>query len=62
MREHISFNGTTLDDALLKGGSIPAVQLLMNPQDLRKLYNLTDDPKVLKWICEVLLNAIDSKK
>lgn len=62
MREHVSFNGTTLYDAPHMGGSIPAVQLLMNPQDLRKLYNLTDDPKVLKWICDVLLNAMDSKK
>lgn len=62
MIEHMSFNGTILEDALPKGGSIPAVHLLMNPQDLRKLYNLTDDPKVLKWICEVLLNAVDSKK
>lgn len=31
MIEHMSFNGTILDDALFKGGSIPAVQLLMNP-------------------------------
>ena len=62
MREYVSFNGTTLYDAPHMGGSIPAVQLLMNPQDLRKLYNLTDDPKVLKWICDVLLNAMDSKK
>lgn len=62
MIEHMSFNGTILDDAFPKGGSIPAVQLLMNPQDLRKLYNLTDDPKVLRWICEVLLNCIDNQK
>lgn len=62
MRERVSFNGTIVDDTLYMGGSIPAVHLLMNPQDLRKLYNLTDDPKVLRWICEVLLNCIDNQK
>lgn len=62
MIEHVSFNGTTLYDAPPMGGSIPTIHLLMNPQDLRKLYNLTDDPKVLKWICEVLLNCIDNQK
>ena len=62
MIEHVSFNGTTLYDAPHMGGSIPAVQLLMNPQDLWNLYNLTDDPKALKWICEVLLNCIDNQK